>query len=158
MAFILFYIGFYSIAATGAVARTSLLLLLPVRAVCWYYYFCTVTPSLLVLVCCCCCCHYYWTIIIWVFATEDWVLLPPRLDWLCIRPKLMSPILISPAQFSHYWNWQAWQCGSGFEPGTSKLALSPLTTKLSGGTICTQSSWQFYIHKSKKFAPTLQSL
>ena len=29
MAFILFYIGFYSIAATGAVARTSLLLLLP---------------------------------------------------------------------------------------------------------------------------------
>ena len=39
MAFILFYIGFYSIAATsatGAVARTSLLLLLPVRVVCRY--------------------------------------------------------------------------------------------------------------------------
>ena len=48
------------------------------------------------------------------------------------------------------------QRAQGFEPGTSKSAPFTPTTKLSGGTISTEFNVAFYIHKSKKNAPTLR--
>ena len=47
------------------------------------------------------------------------------------------------------------QRAQGFEPGTSKSAPFTPTTKLSGGTISTEFSWHFYIHKSKKICANI---